>query len=234
MMDAIGTDKAADVERSDADVRAAADAALAAAGMSRRELTARIERIPASLMARLHADDVSSMRQAIVPARGFGLSGGAGVGKTFALAALFRAGTEATIRKSARDGRHKSPLVWLSWPDTVNRLRIVSTRDGGMDAADRIVSTASRARLLVLDDIGAERIKGTYADDWAASLLDLIVDERHREMRPTWYTTNLPIDAFVRRYGQRLFSRLCAENQLIVLPEADDMRLDWRRSPTGR
>jgi DNA replication protein DnaC len=77
----------------------------------------------------------------------------------------------------------------------------------------------------VIDDLGAERFVGaSYAEDWAASQLDLLVDGRYNDMRPTWYTTNLSPKEFLERYGPRLFSRLTAENPMLRVPTIPDMR----------
>jgi DNA replication protein DnaC len=77
----------------------------------------------------------------------------------------------------------------------------------------------------MLDDLGVERVRGRYDEDWAASQLDYLVDQRYNEMRPTWYTTNLSKPEFTDRYGSRLHSRLCGENPLYAVAAGHDLRM---------
>lgn len=173
-------------------------------GMSSREIASTAEKITPEIAAVLPSD----------LSQGFGLMGLPGIGKTGAMAVLFREHILA--------GGYG---MWLSWPDAVNRWRIQSVRDGGIADVGEEVERAQKAPALVLDDLGAERIKGSYLDDWAASQLDLIVDARYREERPTHYTTSLMRPSFVKLYGPRLFSRLCGENRLIELKPLHDRRV---------
>lgn len=207
---------------------------LLSAGMTRRELTAERERIPGDLWARLIGDEmpgplVREMIRGRTPQAGFGFTGEAGRGKTFALAWLVRTMVEARWRgwlpKHGAATVRKEWLAWCSWPQTVNRLRVQSLEDGGLADVAEIVSNLSTVEVLVLDDIGVERLRGGYEEDWVASQLDLIVDARHNEMRPTWYTTNLEPVEIVARYGTRMFSRLCGENLLVEVPTGPDLRV---------
>lgn len=181
------------------------DAILRSAGLEAREL-------------RCSATDITPAIAAVLPGpseHGFGLSGLPGIGKTGALAAFVR------NRALESDGK----IVWLSWPETVNWMRARSMGDGGHAAVSDLVEDAGTADTLVLDDLGAERLRGSYVEDWAASQLDRIVDARYRKVRPTWYTTSLDGPDIVARYGPRLYSRLCGENPLIELPKLPDRRV---------
>lgn len=67
-----------------------------------------------------------------------------------------------------------------------------------------LIDLYSNARLLVLDDIGAE-----MATDWAYLTLYLIVDNRYNEMLPTIFTSNLSMETLARRFmDERLASRI--------------------------
>lgn len=169
----------------------------------------------------------------LLPERGgFGLSGPVGSGKTGAVAALMlelqrkypqnRAESYHPATGITRPPRY---LAWCSWPETVNGLRVLSMRDRGLEDAAEIVERLATARWLVLDDLGAERIKGDYAADWATTQLDLIVDERYNAMLPTWYTTSLTRSEFSDRYGRRMVDRLASGNPLIEVPEIESRRL---------
>lgn len=186
-----------------------------------------------------------STRQAMTPeireligerTSGFGLSGPVGVGKTGAVAAwvmdlvrerIVTGEIKTGYQPIETGGYFKQPLAlrWVSWPDKVSELRVMASQERGIESAAEIVRALSRCRYLVLDDLGAERIKGDYADDWATSQLDLILDERYNEMRPTWYTTSLTRAEFAKRYGRRMVERLAAENPLLEVPQLESRRL---------
>lgn len=210
---------------------------LQAAGLTKRELGAERERIPPALWAMLAGNAMpgpiaKEMMRGRCPQVGFGLTGTAGGGKTFALAWLVRAMLESRwqswIPKVGKEAIRRQWLTWLSWPETVNRMRIESLRDEGLEAVDAAIKGMAAAEVLVLDDLGVERLRGGYAEDWVASQLDLLVDTRHNEMKPTWYTTNLTGAELADRYGSRLCSRLCGENGLYVVADGPDLRMGSR------
>jgi DNA replication protein DnaC len=202
------------------------------AGMSRRVLGASEDRIPAGLHRVLWEQPELSVETLLAgerPERGFGLVGGAGLGKTFALAVIFRRMVIARVTPHvAERGIHAFDgkwFVWCSWPEVVNRLRVMSTTDGGLEEAQSVIDGMAAAQVLVIDDLGAERLRGPYAEDWSASLLDQLIDERYNEIRPTWWTSNLKIPLLQERYGERMFSRLHGENPGVAAPAGPDMRL---------
>lgn len=198
------------------------DGFLRRAGMSPRELTADPARVPPGLRALLWDVPVRGARMfeaGRIPESGFGLVGGAGSGKTFALAVLVktlvREKLRADIQAKGAKGLAGSWLGWVSWPEAVNEFRVVSTRDGGLQEVHAQVKAMAAQRVLVLDDLGAERLRGNYEDDWAASQLELLVDTRYNEQFPTWWTSNLSQGELIARYGSRLTSRLMSENPAV-------------------
>jgi DNA replication protein DnaC len=86
------------------------------------------------------------------------------------------------------------------------------------------VNDMIQADILFLDDLGSERIKGSYVEDFAASQLDVVVDERYRREAPIFYTTNLDMGGLIEFYGARLVSRLCGDNPLVVVTGLKDQR----------
>jgi len=208
------------------------DRALRRSGVSTRERSASLDLVPANIRRLFGAPalGVEALMAGEEVRRGFGLSGGAGCGKTFALVALFKAAVEARLRTRAPKIGRAALLTWLawtSWPTEVNDLRVMSTQEEGLVEARARILRLSKIEALVIDDLGVERLRGTYEDDWAASQLDALVDARYNEMLPTWYTTNLTADELQDRYGSRLYSRLCAENPLRAVP-GPDLRLVGR------
>ena len=195
------------------------------AGVSERELRAEIGRIPERLQRGLPAGMVANMTSGIVPEHGFGMRGAAGTGKTFALAALMRKMAEVRIAGELPTlGRQafRPWMRWCPWPEMVNRLRVLASREDGVSDGDEVMQKMAEVEVLVLDDLGAERWK---AEDWVGSLLDLLVDARYKQERPTWYTTHLPADEMAERYGARLFSRLTGDNPMVEVVPGPDLRV---------
>ena len=103
------------------------------------------------------------------------------------------------------------------------------------------------AELLILDDLGAERLT-----DWVEETMSSIVNTRYNERRPTIFTTNYPdspdeaeVDSLKARVGFRLHSRLHEMCDFLeyeggdyrMLPAnggPDDLATLWKRSKGRR
>lgn len=202
-------------------------------GMSRRDLEAGIDTVPAALL--------KAIEKVRTETTGFGLSGRAGCGKTYTMAALVKARAMDWLRRHIEKGPEflqgqGLAFDWTSWPEHVRWMRAqTSLGDEGFKAVEWETARLGRVALLVIDDLGAERMKGGYDEDWAASHLDAIVDERYSARLPIWWTSNLGREALSARYGERLISRLCGDAPLIEMPEQKDRRRERRvrRDPDG-
>lgn len=71
-------------------------------------------------------------------------------------------------------------------------------------------------KLLILDDIGAERVT-----DWVAETLYLIVNKRYNSVLPTIFTSNLPIGELGQKVGDRVASRIVEMCEIINLQGGD-------------
>jgi hypothetical protein len=182
-------------------------------GLSRREIKAELARVPDVIRRSMPKEPLRELMAGNTPSRGFGLGGNTDGGKTMALAAILRAhlGAWAQCELPARGRVMPDWFRWSSWPDEVNWLRSHAIDGNG---AERIEELAT-VRLLFLDDLGRERIKGSYSDDWAASQLDTIVNRRYREEKVTIWTTNVKEVDLVNLYGAAMVRRLTADNPLI-------------------
>jgi hypothetical protein len=153
---------------------------------------------------------------------GFGLGGSIGIGKTQAIASLviglMARYAERVIVPSitGEDTFHKRfpTIKWSCWPDETHWLRSHAI-NGAVDRVDQLATTA----LLILDDLGRERIKGPYNQDHVASQLDYIVNSRYRNELPTIWTTNLREGALVELYGASMVRRLTELNPLIWISD---------------
>jgi len=194
------------------------------AGLSDREMDAEVFGIPDTIVEAMPARTVRAMLAGQIPVKGFGLRGTAGIGKTFAIAALVKKMAREKIAGEiqAAGRRAFDPwLTWAAWPAIANRMRVASLRDGGLEDCTRIMDAMATSPVLVIDDLGAERAK---AEDWVGSLLDLMVDARYKDRRPTWYTTHLKAEEMAERYGVRMFSRLTGDNPMIEVRGLKDQR----------
>lgn len=77
------------------------------------------------------------------------------------------------------------------------------------DVLDRY--TSSKA-LLVLDDLGAEKVS-----DWSRQMLFTLIDRRYRRMQQTIVTTNLSLDELAAHYDARVPDRLLEMGTIINL-----------------
>lgn len=73
--------------------------------------------------------------------------------------------------------------------------------------------------VLILDDIGAERLT-----DFVAETFYFIINSRYNEMLPTIFTSNLPIGELADRIGDRAASRIIELCDIVKL-EGEDRRL---------
>jgi len=73
--------------------------------------------------------------------------------------------------------------------------------------------------MLVLDDLGTER----PSDVWL-SLLDELIDRRYGDGQKTILTSNLDVEAFKSRYGERICDRI-RHDGVIAGAGAESLRL---------
>ena len=165
--------------------------------------------------------------------KGLLLIGRPGIGKTHLAVAALR---EVVLRTSARALYYDTRTLLSTIRSTFNPV----TRTSEAEVLDRVMG----AELLVLDDLGAER-----ATDWVADTMNLIVNTRYNDRRPTIFTTNyhdLPdhedLESLHVRVGFRMYSRLremCEfleydgpdYRELGFKPGADALVKRWRARP---
>ena len=122
-------------------------------------------------------------------AQGLLMWGDVGTGKSFAA---------ACIANYLLD--HKVPVVMTSF------VKILEIIDKDRDEESAIISRLGRAKLVIFDDLGAER-----STDYAIEKVYNIIDSRYRSGLPMILTTNLTLDAMQNetdiRY-KRIFDRI--------------------------
>ena len=144
-----------------------------------------------------------------------------GIGKTHLAASVLR----EVVLKGMRGVYYDTRSLLSTIRSTYNPVTRASEAD--------VLEEVMRAELLVLDDLGAERLT-----DWVEETMHLVVNTRYNEKRPTVFTTNYEdvsdvedLDSLLVRVGRRLHSRLREMCEFLEY-DGPDYR-EFERPPTA-
>ena len=155
-----------------------------------------------------------------------------GIGKTHVAVSVLR----EVVLKGLRGVYYDTRSLLSTIRSTYNPVTRASEAD--------VLGEVMRAELLVLDDLGAERLT-----DWVEETMHLIVNTRYNEKRPTVFTTNYEdvddagdMDSLLVRVGYRLHSRLREMCEFLEYdgpdyrkfehpPAAEDLSQEWKMRP---
>lgn len=189
-------------------------------GISTRELASTLEVAPSAFLKAVPEGVLGPMMKGHLPNCGAGLTGLTGIGKSSFWVALIKRMLAEYVSDQVRaddamgvthDHKITGDWAWSNWKTTVAWARQnIAFND---HPVDRHLDRLSRVPLLVLDDLGRERIKGgDYAQDYGTDLLDLVVDARYRAELPILWTSNLRVPELNDTYGSALVRRLVEPN----------------------
>ena len=137
--------------------------------------------------------------------KGLILIGGVGTGKTHLASAI--------VHELAKQDIF---VLFIFVPDFLDELR--ETYEENYEDDEDKFELVKNARVLVLDDLGTERIT-----DWTREKITQLINYRYSNALPTIITTNLTTQELGARIGERALSRLLGMSEIIpILGE------DWR------
>ena len=139
------------------------------------------------------------------------LRGTTGVGKTHLAVAILK----AVIRRGYTG-------YYANFSDFLSRLRSSFQADAGTETENQLMDIVESVDLLVLDDVGAERLT-----EFVTERLYLIINRRYEAAKPIIMTTNFDEEELRARIGERTASRLCEMCSVSFppFPRADTRRM---------
>jgi len=109
--------------------------------------------------------------------------------------------------------------VFQSVPELLERIRNTFRQQKG-ESEREIMDALLDCDLLVLDDVGAEKVS-----DWVQDILFRVIDGRYRQRRPIFYTSNLRPSELRDRLGPRIYDRMM-ETSLTIENKAASYRVE--------
>jgi DNA replication protein DnaC len=141
--------------------------------------------------------------------RGVVLFGTAGSGKTVLACCMLRAVAEAVL---AVDERAEWILRNARFMGAYDLAKSRLENPLGKGEA-KLVEQAMGASLLVIDDVGLERMRSTGIEE--------VLHHRHAQELPTWITTFLGVNALSERYGDGIARRIYEATDDSIIIRAD-------------
>lgn len=112
--------------------------------------------------------------------------------------------------------------IFITVPDLLTQIR--ESYSYGNETEAQILRGLTDCKLLVLDDMGAEKSR---EGDWASEKMFQIINSRYNNLKSTIFTTNCNSKELQDKLGKRTFSRICEmtgkENRFNLENEKD-----WR------
>jgi DNA replication protein DnaC len=120
-----------------------------------------------------------------------------------------------------------SIVVFQSVPELLERIRSTFNKNS-KESEQEIMKALITCDLLVLDDIGAEKLT-----DWVQDVVFRIIDGRYRRKLPTFYTSNLLPKKLAEQLGFRTFDRI-TETSVMIENKATSYRREIAKQRMAR
>ncbi|EAD8780236.1 ATP-binding protein [Listeria monocytogenes] len=146
------------------------------------------------------------------------LTGSYGVGKSHLAASIMRAISKIDIVLKKDDDRdvilksRKPTMIFINTPKLLTKIRSSFSKTSDFTEAD-LLNEIESVDLLVLDDFGSE-IKEANNDFAVQKIFEIV---EGRVGKHTIYTTNFNVDELFNFYGERNFSRIMEDANLIQM-----------------
>lgn len=155
---------------------------------------------------------------------GLMLAGPVGCGKTHLAAAIVNSVLDGWRMSPRRiENAHAHSISYINYGDNPPQIAFTSVismlqeiraaYDGGESAQD-VVEGYARTGVLILDDLGTEKMT-----DWASEQLFQVIDHRYCEELSTVITTNLTPTQLKQAVGDRIFDRIREMCPLVAITE---------------
>jgi DNA replication protein DnaC len=118
------------------------------------------------------------------------------------------------------------PSLFVTVPELLDNLR-GAYNDPGRNL-DEWMEAVKTAELLVMDDLGSEKVTS-----WVQERLFVIVNHRYQEERPTIFTSNIAPKDLPTQLGERTASRIMSMCEWIALDGEDYRKTEARRTHEG-
>lgn len=190
-------------------------------GLRKRQYNYYIDRISPAEGQERAFEAVQSFTDTFIQGKnptGLLLVGGVGSGKTFMVSSVANSIIDTIeVTESESENAEERPIpkgysFWCARPDIpvnfisvtdlMNQFRSYFNKPED-DISHRIIGVLQSVKLLILDDMGAEK-----TSDWVNEKLFEIIDYRYNEELPMLVTTNLVPEELKKQIGARNFDRL--------------------------
>ncbi|MEE9584755.1 MAG: ATP-binding protein [Candidatus Brocadiales bacterium] len=119
-------------------------------------------------------------------------------------------------REAIKEIEDISDVLFTTVPGLLSQFRSTYNKAEGETEMD-VLRRYTNAQLLILDDLGAEQVKGT---GWVEDRLYQVIGERHGDAENRWtlFTSNLSLEQLANKIGERICWRIlemCGKEHVI-------------------
>lgn len=144
-------------------------------------------------------------KEALRVTKGVFFTGGTGVGKTYALHAIQKRINELAGYNSCTGIENWTELLFeLKEKISANQIR------------DFLSNHVTNRNHIFIDDVGAEK-----QTEWSQEMLYMIVNRAYEQCHALFIVTNLTVEQFTEKYGERITSRLVEMCEVVELTGED-------------